>query len=80
MIVLYLYGEDVYQNMSLQLCIEHFNQLDEAMSLIESRTNLKFDSIPTISLIGYRVYDLLNSSRKIRLIAESVPTLKQLKS
>lgn len=80
MIVLYLYGEDVYQNMSLQCCIENFNQLDEAIQEIESRTNLKFNSIPRISNIGYKVYDLFDSTRKVMLVVEIVPTLKQWQS
>ena len=76
MIVLYLYGEDVYQNMSLQFCISHFKYMDKAIQRIEERIGLKFDRTPTISHIGYRVYDLLDSSRKIRLIAEVCPILK----
>lgn len=76
MIVLYLHGEDVYQNMSLQFCISHFKYIDEAIQKTEESTGLKFDRTPIISHIGYRVYDLLDSSSKIRLIAEVCPTLK----
>lgn len=76
MIVIYLYGEHVYQNMSLQLCISHFKYLNEAIQQIEERLNLTFQKEPTIFMTGYRVYDLVDSSRKIRLIAEYTPTLK----
>lgn len=54
--------------------------MDKAIQRIEERIGLKFDRTPTISHIGYRVYDLLDSSRKIRLIAEVCPILKWLQS
>lgn len=76
MIVLYLYGNDVYLHCALQYCIHHFDQVKEAISLIESRTNLKFNLEPTVSHIGYKIYDLIDSNKDIRLIAEIVPTLK----
>lgn len=76
MIVIYLYGEDVYQNVSIQNCISHFQYIDEAIQAIEERLNLKFQREPTISHFGYRVYDLDGSTRKIRLIAETVSLIK----
>lgn len=76
MIVIYIWGKNVFQHCSLQYCINHFNDLDAAIGLVESRFDLKFKKEPTISLPYYRVYDLVDSDKEVRLIAEVTPLLK----
>lgn len=73
MIVVYLYGEHVFSQVSIQYVIRQFSQLDEAIRLISERTNLSFEK--SIDGIGYKVYDCTDYTRKVKIIAETVRTL-----
>lgn len=74
MIVVYLYGEHVFSQVSIQYVLKQFSQLDEAIRLLSKRTNLSFEK--SIDRFGYKVYDCTDATKKIRIIAEEVPLLK----
>lgn len=73
MIVVYLYGEHVFSQVSIQYVLRQFSQLDEAVRLISERTNLSFEK--SIDGIGYKVYDCTDHTRKVKIIAETTRTL-----
>lgn len=74
MIVVYLYGKDVFAQASIQYVIKQFSQLDEAIRLISERSGLSFEK--SIDQFGYKVYDCTDATKKVRIIAEEVPLLK----
>lgn len=74
MVVVYLYGKDVFAQVSIQYVIKQFSQLDEAIRLLSKRTNLSFEK--SIDRFGYKVYDCTDATKKIRIIAEEIPLIK----
>lgn len=74
MIVVYLYGKDVFAQVSVQYVIKQFSQLDEAIRLISERINLSFEL--SVDMIGYKVYDCTDYKRKVKIIAEETTLLK----
>lgn len=73
MIVVYLYGKDVFAQVSIQYVLKSFLQLDEAIRLISERIGLSFEK--SMDLIGYREYNCIDYTKDVRIIAESIQTL-----
>ena len=69
MIVLYLYGEYVSSQVSIQGVIDNYSQLDKAVEQISKEYNLTFEL--TLSAVCYRKFDAVEDS-KVSLIAENV--------
>ena len=49
MIVVFLWGKNVFKQVSIQYVLESFSQLDEAVRLISEKTGLSFEK--TIDMI-----------------------------
>ena len=73
MIVVYLYGKNVFAGVSIQYVLNSFTDLDEAVRLISERIGLSFEK--SIDLIGYREYNCTDYTKDVRIIAESIQTL-----
>ena len=73
MIVVYLYGRNVFAQVSIQYILSSFSDLDEAIRLISERIGLSFEK--SMDLIGYREYNCIDYTKDVRIIAESIQTL-----
>lgn len=73
MIVVYLYGKNVFAGVSIQYVLNSFTDLDEAVRLISERIGLSFEK--SKDLIGYREYNCTDYTKDVRIIAESIQTL-----
>ena len=67
MIVVFLWGKNVFKHVSIQYVLESFSNLDEAVRLISEKTNLSFEK--SIDMIGYKVYDCVDESKEVKIIA-----------
>lgn len=67
MIVVFLYGKNVFKQVSIQYILESFSQLDEAIRLISEKTGLSFEK--SIDIIGYKVYDCVDNLKDVKIIA-----------
>lgn len=67
MIVVFLWGKNVFKQVSIQYVLESFSQLDEAVRLISEKTGLSFEK--TIDIVGYKVYDCTDESKDVKIIA-----------
>lgn len=74
MVVVYLYGKSVFSGVSIQYVLTSFTDLDKAVRLISEKIGLEFEK--SIDSIGYKVYDCLDYSRDVKIIAESKELLK----
>lgn len=74
MIVVYLYGKNVFAQVSIQYILSSFSDLDEAVRLISEKTGLSFER--TIDQIGYKVYECTNELKDVKIIAESTKILE----
>lgn len=73
MIVVYLYGKNVFAGVSIQYILNSFTDLDEAIRLISMKTGLSFEK--SIDSIGYKVYNCVDELKDINIIAESTKVL-----
>lgn len=73
MVVVYLYGKDVFAQVSIQYVLKSFSDLDKAISLISERTGLSFEL--STNQFGYKVYDCTDTTKNVRIIAESTKVL-----
>ena len=67
MIVVFLWGKNVFKQVSIQYVLESFVDLDEAVRLISEKTNLSFEK--SIDIVGYKVYDCTDESKDVKIIA-----------
>ena len=67
MIVVFLWGKNVFKQVSIQYVLESFSQLDEAVRLISEKTNLSFEK--SIDIIGYKVYECTDYEKDVKIIA-----------
>lgn len=73
MIVVFLWGKNVFKQVSIQYIIKSFSDLDEAVRLISKKTGLSFER--TIDIVGYKVYDCIDESKDVKIIATLTQTL-----
>ena len=73
MIVVYLYGRNVFAQVSIQYILSSFSDLDEAVRLISEKTGLSFEK--SIDTVGYKVYNCTNELKDVNIIAESTKVL-----
>lgn len=67
MVVVYLYGRNVFKQVSIQYVLNSFSDLDKAIRLISEKTNISFEK--SIDIIGYKVYDCTDESKDVKIIA-----------
>lgn len=72
MVVVYLYGTDVFSQVSIEYVLESFSELDRAVHLISERVDLEFRL--SVDTFGYKVYDC--TTRDVKIIAEYKKLLK----
>lgn len=73
MVVVYLWGKNVFKQVSIQYILKSFSDLDEAIRLISEKTGLSFEK--SIDIIGYKVYDCTDYTKDVKIIATLTQTL-----
>ena len=72
MLVVSLVGKDVYQDHVVICTLDYIHNINKVRNIIFNKYNIVFSSEPTISKVGYYVYDLAVWNKDIRMIVESV--------
>lgn len=67
MVVVYLYGRNVFAQVSIQYVLNSFADLDEAVRLISERIGLSFKK--SIDTVGYKVYNCTDELKDVKIIA-----------
>lgn len=73
MVVVYLYGKNVFRRVTIKYVLQSFTQLDEAIRLISEETGLSFRLV--IDDFGYKAYDCIDYTLDVKIIAETIKTL-----
>ena len=71
MLVVSIVGKDVYQDRIVICTLDDIHNIDKLRNIIFNKYNIIFSSEPTISKVGYYVYDLDIWSKDIRMVVES---------
>lgn len=71
MLVVSIVGKDVYQDHVVICTLDDIHNIDKVRNIIFNKYNIVFSSKPTISTIGYYVYDLIVWGKDIRMVVES---------
>lgn len=71
MFIVSLVGKNVFQNHVIVCALNNINNMDKVRTIISNEYNIVFSSKPTISTIGYYVYDLVVLGKDIRMVVES---------
>lgn len=71
MLIVSLVGKDVYQDHVVVCALNDIHNIDKVRNIIFNKYNIAFNSEPTISKVGYYVYDLAVWSKDIRMVVES---------
>lgn len=71
MLVVSIVGKDVYQDHIVICTLDDIHNIDKVRNIIFNKYNIAFSSEPTISKVGYYVYDLAVWSKDIRMVVES---------
>ena len=74
MIVVFLWGKDVFLGVSIKYVLESFAQLDEAIRLISEKTNLSFEL--AVNRPDCKTYRCTNHKKRVRIIAKLTEVLK----
>lgn len=74
MVVVYLYGKGVFNQVSIQYVLESFSELNRAVHLISERFDLKFRL--SIDDFGCKVFNCTDYTLDVKIIAESITLLK----
>lgn len=72
MLVVSIVGKDVYQDRVVICALDDIHNIDKVRNIIFNKYNIAFSSEPTISKVGYHVYDLAIWNKDIRMIVEAV--------
>lgn len=73
MVVVYLYGKDIFAQVSIQYVLKSFADLDKAIRLLSEKSGLSFEK--SRDQFGYKVYDCTDTTKDVKIIAESIQTL-----
>lgn len=73
MVVVYLYGKNVFAQVSIKYVLKSFADLDKAVRLISERIGLSFEL--SIDQFGCKIYDCTDYTKDIKIIAETTKVL-----
>lgn len=76
MYVVYLYGQHVWNNYSIQCVIESLDDLVKVREAIKERCEIEFSERPYRDFIGHKKYTNITDERDVNLIVERTELIK----
>lgn len=73
MVVVYLYGKNVFSQVSIRYVLKSFADLNKAVRLISEEIGLSFKK--SIDTVEFTVYHCTDRTKDVSIIAESIKVL-----